>query len=173
MIALDLCCGRGGWARGLMQEGWEVIGVDLADFSKWYPGKFVQANLLTWEGWRTSGAKLIVASPPCEEFSRWGMPWTRARNPPQPSLALVERCRDIAEQLDVPFILENVRDAQKWLGRSKLNVGPFHLWGDVPALMPQCRIRPKQSRSSTARAERAMVPIEMASFIGRCFKNFS
>jgi hypothetical protein len=31
---------------------------------------------------------------------------------------------------------ENVRGAQPWVGRSRWNFGSFHLWGDVPALMP-------------------------------------
>lgn len=167
--ALDLCCGRGGWAQGLLAEGWRVIGIDLADFSKVYPGEFIQGNLLAWEGWRTSGASLVVASPPCEEFSRHGMPWTRARNPPEPSLALIDRCRFIASELKAPFILENVRSAQPWLGRSRLNVGPFHLWGDVPAIVPPFHGKKKESYGSKQRDLRAVVPLDLSRFIGRCF----
>ena len=36
----------------------------------------------------------------------------------------------------IPLIVENVRGAQPWVGRSAWNYGSFHLWGDVPALMP-------------------------------------
>lgn len=36
----------------------------------------------------------------------------------------------------IPLIIENVRGAQPWVGRSAWNYGSFHLWGDVPALMP-------------------------------------
>ena len=36
----------------------------------------------------------------------------------------------------IPLVVENVRGAQKWVGRSRWNFGSFHLWGDVPALMP-------------------------------------
>ena len=36
----------------------------------------------------------------------------------------------------IPMVVENVRGAQKWVGRSRWNFGSFHLWGDVPALMP-------------------------------------
>lgn len=32
--------------------------------------------------------------------------------------------------------VENVRGAQPWVGRSAWNYGSYHLWGDVPALMP-------------------------------------
>lgn len=31
-LALDLCCGIGGWARGLVDEGWSVIGFDVRRF---------------------------------------------------------------------------------------------------------------------------------------------
>jgi hypothetical protein len=34
------------------------------------------------------------------------------------------------------MIVENVRGAQKWVGRARWNFGSFYLWGDVPALMP-------------------------------------
>lgn len=36
----------------------------------------------------------------------------------------------------IPLIVENVRGAIPWVGRSAWNYGSFHLWGDVPALMP-------------------------------------
>ncbi len=36
----------------------------------------------------------------------------------------------------IPLIVENVRGAQKWVGRAKWHFGSYYLWGDVPALMP-------------------------------------
>ena len=36
----------------------------------------------------------------------------------------------------IPMVIENVRGAQKWVGRASWNYGSFYLWGDVPALMP-------------------------------------
>lgn len=36
----------------------------------------------------------------------------------------------------IPLVVENVRGAIPWVGRSRWNHGSFHLWGDVPALMP-------------------------------------
>ena len=36
----------------------------------------------------------------------------------------------------IPLVVENVRGACPWVGRSRWNFGSFHLWGDVPALMP-------------------------------------
>ena len=34
------------------------------------------------------------------------------------------------------MVVENVRGAQKWVGRARWHYGSFYLWGDVPALMP-------------------------------------
>ena len=39
----------------------------------------------------------------------------------------------------IPLVVENVRGACPWVGRSRWNYGSFHLWGDVPALMPIAR----------------------------------
>ncbi len=36
----------------------------------------------------------------------------------------------------IPMVVENVRGAQPWVGRSRWVWGSYALWGDVPALMP-------------------------------------
>ena len=36
----------------------------------------------------------------------------------------------------IPMVVENVKGAQPWVGRARWSFGSFHLWGDVPALMP-------------------------------------
>lgn len=168
-VVLDLCCGLGGWSEGFIQCGWDAVGVDIADYRSMYPGQFIHADLLKWDGWLTLQFDLVVASPPCEEFSRWDMPWTRKRNPPVPSLDLVSRCFLIASFKRVPIVLENVRGAQRWLGRSRGNCGPFHLWGDVPAILPIFVLRQKQSLAGSQRAERAKVPLHLSAYVASCF----
>jgi hypothetical protein len=39
----------------------------------------------------------------------------------------------------IPLVVENVRGAQRFVGRAKWHHGSFYLWGDVPALMPMRR----------------------------------
>jgi len=171
MTVLDLCCGLGGWSDGFLKEGFSVIGVDIADFSKSYSGKFIHADLMTWEGWREiTDCVGVVGSPPCQEFSRWSMPWTRAKNPPKPSLLLWERCEFIADTMRVPVIIENVRGAQQFKGRSKLNTGPFHLWRDVPALVPGFSGKKKESFSGHQQAERSKVPLHLAWWVAKNWK---
>ncbi len=169
-LALDLCCGLGGWARGLLKAGWRVVGVDREDFSVAYPGEFVCADLLHWNAWKDLPVRLVVASPPCQEFSRWSMPWTRIKQPPFPDLSLVDRCYEIASGCGVPIVLENVRGAQPFLGRSRANCGPFHLWGNVPALVPVYVGRSKSSRSHDRVAERSEVDEHLAWWIGQTMK---
>lgn len=168
-LALDLYCGLGGWAEGFIAEGWRVVGVDKADFSKQYPGEFICADVLTWRGWMTLRPRVVLASAPCEEYSRHAMPWTRAKNPPQPNLKLWHCAEFIAAMLEVPLVLENVRAAQAWHGPSKMNCGPFHLWGDVPAIVPVFSGRKKESYGSHQRAERAKVPLHLARWIARTY----
>jgi hypothetical protein len=45
----------------------------------------------------------------------------------------------------IPMVVENVRGAIPWVGRSRANYGSFHFWGDTPALMPSFDGRHKGS----------------------------
>lgn len=94
----------------------------------------------------------IVASPPCQEFSYMAMPWSKAKEKQRKILAdpaeqkrlcdLFNQCfriqREVSEAAGhyVPMVVENVRGAQRWVGKARWNFGSFYLWGDVPALMP-------------------------------------
>ena len=175
-IALDLCCGLGGWTRGLKAAGFEVWGFDIDErFRANYPGdRFycsdvrIAAASLEDLGRVRRGA-VVVASPPCEQFSRWQMPWTLRRNPPPPDLSIWDACEHIARELALPIVIENVRMAQHWKGRAAWHCGSYYLWGSVPALMPTIKHRKKESMSSTWQAERAVVPFDLAYHIGRCF----
>lgn len=169
-LALDLCCGKGGWARGLIAAGWRVIGIDSEDFSKDYPGEFIQADLLQWEGWRELKPDLIVASTPCQEFTRHWLPWLKRKGPPPPNIALWNVANLIAAATGAPIVQENVKGAQKFLGRSRANCGPFHLWGDVPPIIPTFHGKNKESYGGGQAADRAIIPFHLAHHIGRCFK---
>ena len=145
-LAIDLFCGLGGWTEGLLLEGYEVIGFDIErhDYGDGmrYPAQLVLQDVMTMVGSQFKGAALIVASPPCQAYSYRAMPWKRAKALPPPSNELFDACfriqREAIEAAGrfIPMVVENVRGAQPWVGRSRWNYGSFHLWGDVPALMP-------------------------------------
>lgn len=156
-LAIDLFCGLGGWTEGLLAEGYEVIGYDIEAHEygdERYPAKLVLQDVLTIHGSQFKDADLIVASPPCQEYSYMAMPWTRAK-----AKAAAIRADETGTELErlnrlfnacfriqreaceaagrhIPMVVENVRGAIPWVGRSRWNYGSFHLWGDVPALMP-------------------------------------
>lgn len=162
--AIDLFCGLGGWTEGLLSEGYEVTGYDIEAHEydgERYPATLVLQDVLTLDGAQFKDAALIVASPPCQEFSYMAMPWTRAKQIaaalrgkgefPEPYsgsrtiaelTALFDACFRIQREAiaaaghHIPLVVENVRGTIPWVGRSAWNYGSYHLWGDVPALMP-------------------------------------
>ncbi|MDE2426244.1 MAG: DNA cytosine methyltransferase [Elusimicrobia bacterium] len=162
-LAIDLFCGLGGWTEGLLAEGWDVVGFDIKRHvygEHHYPAQLVVQDVLTLHGSQFRDASLIVASPPCQEFSYMAMPWRRGK---QIAAALRgdgefpegytgsrtvadltrlfdacfriqrEACEAVGRK--IPMVVENVRGAESWVGRSKRNFGSFYLWGDVPLLI--------------------------------------
>lgn len=99
-------------------------------------------DVLTLHGSQFKTATCIVASPPCQGYSYRAMPWSRAKALPPPDNSLFEACFRIqceaceAAGRYIPMVVENVRGAQKWVGRAKWHHGSYFLWGDVPGLMP-------------------------------------
>ena len=147
-LAIDLYCGLGGWAEGLLAEGWDVVGFDIERHvygEHRYPAHLVLQDVLTLHGSQFRDADLIVASPPCQAYSYRAMPWKRAKALPPPDNTLFEACFRLqweaceAAGRHIPLVVENVRGAQRWVGRARWNFGSFYLWGDVPALMPPIR----------------------------------
>lgn len=147
-LAIDLFCGLGGWTEGLLAEGYEVIGFDIERHEygdEKYLAQLVLQDVLTIHGKQFKDAALIVASPPCQAYSYRAMPWKKAKALGPPDNSLFEACfriqREAIEAAGhfIPLVVENVRGAQPWVGRSRWNYGSFHLWGDVPALMPMAK----------------------------------
>jgi hypothetical protein len=157
-LAIDLFAGLGGWSDGLIAEGYEVVGYDIeaheyGDMK--YPGKLVIQDVLTLHGSQFKDAALIVASPPCQEYSYMAMPWKLAKakaaeiraDTTGESLVRLNRLfnacfriqaeASLAAGRHIPMIVENVRGAQPWVGRARAHLGAFYFWGDVPALMPK------------------------------------
>lgn len=182
-LAVDLCCGSGGWTAGLLAEGWRVMAFDIER-----PKSFPAGGELWIQDIRTFDARpyrgqvgLIVASPPCTEFTYcWN--FARHRKPePEKGIELVAHCYRIQRELDCLMLLENVNGAQRYIGRADAHIGPYYFWGDVPLLLPQGRFwkgiwNTDRDRSGARRwardnraatyvrdkALRAKIPIEIA-----------
>lgn len=156
-LVVDLCCGLGGWTEGFLAEGWRARGYDIEAHEygdEKYPGELVLKSVLDLHGSELADADLIVASPPCQEYSYMAMPWKLAK-----AKAAAIRADETGEALaklnaifnacfrlqreageaagrHIPMVVENVRGAQPWVGAAAWNYGSYYLWGNIPALMP-------------------------------------
>src|SRR5271165_7330360 len=115
-LAIDLFGGLGGWAEGLLAEGWDVVGFDIERHrygGHRYPAQLIIQDVLTLHGSQFRDAALIVASPPCQEYSYMAMPWTRAKALPPPDNTLFDACFRIQREAEeaaghhIPLIVEN------------------------------------------------------------------
>jgi hypothetical protein len=168
-----------------------VLGFDIV--VQWfYTGRFIEADIRDISGFDYPDVKLVVASPPCQEFSYRHLPFGRIKNLSPPDKSIWLGCERIAWECQAPLVLENVRGAQEFFGKAKARYGSYYLWGDVPALLPtgnptkgfghnfqgrtKCG-RPINSFSSGSKQRRewsadvAMIPFELAFWIGQCFEN--
>lgn len=142
MKVLDLFCGRWGWSRKFAERGHECVGIDLTPPPDIPPNcTFLQQDILniTPRWIELQGFDFICASSPCEQFSVHGMKHFHP-NPPYPELGirLFEHTRTLCESSGVPWVMENVRAAQQFIGQAKHHCGPFYLWGTaVPPLVGQ------------------------------------
>lgn len=135
---LDLFCGRFGWGRAFAARGWEVVGVDLVDPPEIPQGcTFVKRDVLTLDVDFVGQFDFVCASSPCEEFSTIRN-FQKPRPAPDMGILLFNHTRRICEQSGVPYVMENVSGAPRYIGEAAHRCGPFYLWGTgVPPMMPQ------------------------------------
>jgi hypothetical protein len=140
MKVYDLFCGLGGFSEGFLAEGYECHGFDIEahDYGTGgYPGTLILRDVRSIHGSELADATCIVASPPCQAYSYRAMPWRKAKALPPPDNTLFNECFRIQREASaaagrhIPMVVENVRGAQKWVGRAMAHYGSFYLWGDV------------------------------------------
>lgn len=161
-LCIDLFCGLGGWTEGFLAEGYDVVGFDNHQHiygEARYPAQLVIQDVITLHGSQFRDAAVIVASPPCQNYSYMAMPWSRAKAMAaeirQSTAKLLElnrlfwACLDIQEQASraagrrIPLVIENVKGAQPWVGPAKAHFGSFYLWGDVESVGGRVIVRPE------------------------------
>lgn len=120
--ALDLFCGAGGAAAGLMQAGFSVLGVDISEqpnFPRIQGSEFRCDDALNFPAVEMARFDLIWASPPCQRYSVASRRFGRSSEHPD----LVARIRARLKGVGVPYVIENVPGAP-------LN-GPMMLCGSM------------------------------------------
>lgn len=148
----------------MRDRNWAVITVDIDPCFE----PDIVADIRSWS-WRGRRPDLLWASPPCDEFSRELMPWSRTGK--TPDLSIVKGCRRIVKECNPRYwIIENTRGALPYLvpylGKPAAVSYPYYLWGFFPQLPDGKReYRHKELLSSTAKAERARIPYELSALI--------
>ena len=112
-LALDLFCGGGGACLGMMQVGFEVVGVDIKPHKN-YPGTFIQGDVFSLSI-DLRDFDFVWASPPCQRFS----PSTNFQTAHMTEEEIAERYPDLIPPTQTllaghPFsVIENVPNAAK------------------------------------------------------------
>ena len=117
MRALDLFCGGGGAAYGLLDAGFDVTGIDCVDHSRAYPGNFILGDALR-PPVALDRFDFIWASPPCQAFSPMG--YRRGCINTHPNF--VSGTVEILRASGVPYAIENVPQAVKGGMRADLTL---------------------------------------------------
>jgi hypothetical protein len=173
---LDLFCGRWGWSRAFAARGWECYGIDQESPHETPEGCiFIQWDISFLYDVSDYKADFIVASPPCEEFSVFGLKmWHKKPHYPEWGVSLFNRTRKLCYESCVPYIIENVRSAEQFVGPAVSHCGPFYLWGSgVPPLLNQgitkgsmiWSSRYRNMKKSQRKKEVATIPPELANCV--------
>jgi len=139
MKVLDLFCGLGGWSKPFIKAGYDCTGIDIHDLG--YPGRFINADINDWEP--DQHYDIVLASPPCTEFSI--VKKYTARNPydERQGLDLVYRTFYLISQIKPKYwVIENVKGLTEFLPdvRDIVRYGKKTgrkaacLWGNFPDL---------------------------------------
>ena len=123
--ALDLFCKAGGTSTGLARAGFDVTGVDI-EAQRRYPFKFVLGDALEYCALHGAEFDLIVAGPPCQDYSR--LRGLASKKYPR----LIGATRQVMVATGRPYIIENVDTS--W--RSMIN--PIMLCG---TMFPELRVQ--------------------------------
>lgn len=106
---MDLFSGAGGAAKGYMDAGFHVTGVDLAPQPRYIGDAFHQADALEFLADHWQEYDVIHASPPCQGYSIMNnLPWLKDREYPLLILPLMEMLEGIGK----PYVVENVMGAR-------------------------------------------------------------
>ena len=164
MKVLDLFSGLGGFSQAFSERGHDVVTIDIDRSFR----PTIQADLMKPPIKKGAGFDVVLASPPCEEFSRDYMPWLSGD--PEKGMVLVHAAKRIIDEIDPEFwVIENVRGAVKYfkplLGNYRQRCGSRYLWGKFPFFPcehKKCYGKEKLPPSEMRKALRGVIPYEIS-----------
>lgn len=116
---MDLFCGAGLVHDGLVEAGFEPVGVDIEPQPR-YPGAFIQMDVFAMSG-PPRGFVAVWASPPClRETEMRKAPGAKGDGHPD----LITPTQAMLDSWGLPFVIENVRN-------TKLLRNPITLCGSM------------------------------------------
>jgi len=144
VIVWDLCSGLGGWSEAWLHGDAQVFRFDNSELVQHVPFTHNE-DVTQWMDWVENypAPDLILASPPCLEFSRaYNAPRPTAQREGrefEPDLTIAESIRDIIAHVKPKWwIVENVvgsiKDLEPIFGVMTQLIGPYVLWGNFPKL---------------------------------------
>ena len=170
MKILELFCGLGGWSKGFQELGQECTGVDIQDLG--YPYRFIQADIFDWQP--DQDYDIVLASPPCSEFSIIKRNTGTYHYSERIGLDLVWRTFELIKKINPRYwIIENVKGLSEFLPGTKeiirygrrYGIKEAYLWGNfpnIPLLVEQIEgpkgIREISGHNPRVAATRGVVP---------------
>jgi len=110
---LDLFCGLGGWSKAFHDAGHECTGIDIKNIG--YPYRFIKADLNDWKP--DQHYDIILASPPCTQFSKVVQRWTGKCNESK-GLELVFRTFALIQEMKPKYwVIENVKGLAEFIDK--------------------------------------------------------
>lgn len=168
LVMLDLCSGFGGASEAMRHRGWSTIRVDNEPQVK--PDVVADVAALPFSPFHVD---LLWASPTCTEYSIWDQRGLFP-HPTVPDLTLWQTIeRIIAEWKPRFWIIENVRGARYFHGKSAYHVGSRYLWTNLMLFPTHISVpfRPKKNLSSgkdpLRSAKRGRIPYEISLAVAR------
>jgi DNA (cytosine-5)-methyltransferase 1 len=131
---MDLFCCQGGAARGYVDAGFDVIGVDITPQPR-YPYEFHQADALEYVAEHWDEFDAIHASPPCQAHTTMSNRWRGKDSKADTWPNLIGPTREAVKATGLPYVIENVPGARKHMDNPiTLHGGMFGLGVDRPRL---------------------------------------
>jgi len=195
MKVLDLCSGFGGFSEAFVRcPNWEVMRIEVNPLLSEVPHTEIIDVLefrdtladMIERGYQPARPDLILASPPCREFST-GFRSPRSQSAIhgeldsyQPDMTILEACLDIISMLKPTYyIIENVRGSiryfKPYVGAPICSVGAWWFYGKFPSFNVNLEVPEKKNmdkRHSPLRVQyRSVVPLVVSKAIKQAIES--
>lgn len=167
LVVLDLFSGLGGWSKVFKDRGHQVVTIDNDE--KYNPDICIDVMKLKKKDFDGYNFDIVLASPPCTEFSKSNMPdsWNKNRSV-DPNTILLQKTLKILYWVDPKWwIIENVAGSRPFfypfIGKPVKKVGSRYLWGKFPIfdckdVYGKWKLSPGEDRP----ALRSLIPYELS-----------